>query len=118
MLFQPEWRIKDESEAQAFWEQIKYHIEEMKPPKPNLSPQERRFIISLKKNRDIVILPVDKGRGTVILDHETYKEKMMELLNSGDYTTCKRNPTARIALTIRRVLTQAEKREISPHTTH
>ena len=72
------------SKAKAFWKQIKYHIEEKKPPKPNLSPQERT-IISLKNNKDIVILPADKGKVTVILDQESYKEKMLELLNSQDY---------------------------------
>ena len=96
--------------AQAFQEQIKCHIEETKTPKPNLSQQERRAIISLKKNRDIVILPVDKGRATVILDQETYKDKMMELLNIAETTPCKRNPTARIELTIRTALTAAEKK--------
>ena len=37
---------------------------------------------------------------------------MMELLNSRDYTICKRNPTARIELTIRTALAAAEKKEM------
>ena len=92
-------------------------LEETKPPKPNLSPHERKAIISLRRNKDIVILPADKGRATVILDQDSYKEKMMELLNSGDYYLCKRNPTARIELAVRTALKEAEQKElIDAHT--
>ena len=48
----------------------------------------------------------------MILDQESYKEKMMELLNSNDYCVCKKNPTARIELAIRSALKEVEQRQM------
>ena len=68
-------RIKDENVAQTLRERIKIHLEEAKPPTQNLTPSERRAITSLKKNRDLVILPADKGRATVVITKICIKKK-------------------------------------------
>ena len=39
-----------------------------KPPQSNLSRVERQVLGNLAKNRDITILPADKGKATVIMD--------------------------------------------------
>ena len=38
-------------------------------------PMERRALNKLRKNRNIVIKPADKGSATVILSRENYTEK-------------------------------------------
>ena len=84
-------KMKDESEAQALRECIKNLVESTQPLKHNLSLNERRALTSLK-NKDIMILPADKGKATVIMKPEVYKGKMMNLLDSSDYTILKTNP--------------------------
>jgi len=39
-----------------------------KPPRSNVSKGERQAIDELKKLKDIVILPADKGKATVVLE--------------------------------------------------
>jgi len=46
-----------------------------------LTKQQRQTLKKLKKDPEIVILPADKGRATVILDQTSYKEKMSTLLS-------------------------------------
>ena len=43
-----------------------------KPPRSNVSKGERQAIDELKKLKDTVILPADKGKATVVLDKEEY----------------------------------------------
>ena len=43
-----------------------------KPPKPNITNEEYRALKELRKNDQIVILKVDKGGATVILNKEEY----------------------------------------------
>ncbi|XP_072027782.1 uncharacterized protein [Amphiura filiformis] len=51
-----------------------------KPPQHNLSKAEFTALESLKKNKDITILPADKGRCTVVLNSTDYDKKAKELL--------------------------------------
>ena len=44
----------------------------------------------------IVILPADKGRSTVILNHEDYLEKFMDHINNGPYQLLKKDLTTKI----------------------
>ena len=50
----------------------------------------------LKKDKDITILPADKGRATVILSKVDYIKKCKEHIESGPYETLKRDPTKSI----------------------
>ena len=68
-----------------------------KSPKltPNLSPAESRALKELKKSEDIMILPADKGRATVIMDRDKYNEKILAMLSDEDvYRQLKSDPTA------------------------
>ena len=47
-----------------------------RPPKPNLSKEERAAFTSLKTNIDLVILPADQGNAIVILDKTQYVDKI------------------------------------------
>ena len=50
----------------------------------------------LKKDKDITILPADKGCATVILSKVDYIKKCKEHIESGPYETLKRDPTESI----------------------
>ena len=51
---------------------------------------------SLQQNENIIILPAEKGRATVVLDKEDYIKKCNEHLTSGPYTELKKDPTSSI----------------------
>ena len=65
-------------------------------------PVERQVLKRLKTDKDIVILPADKGRATVVMDRTDYHDKMNELVNKElkdlqrtykTYKELKRDPT-------------------------
>jgi hypothetical protein len=47
----------------------------------DLTKQEREALEDLKKDDDIVILPADKGRMTVVMDKSDYTNKSKTLIN-------------------------------------
>ncbi|BHF86039.1 hypothetical protein SprV_ctg2602921800 [Sparganum proliferum] len=55
-----------------------------------LSNVEQRALKSLKANKDIIILPDDKGRSTVVLDKSDYQNKVQDLLeDQHSYKQCR-----------------------------
>ena len=68
-----------------------------KPPKPNITNEEYMALKELKKNDQIVILKVDKGGATVILNKEDYVAKMKTHLDLSEcYKKLNKNPLCRI----------------------
>ena len=62
--------------------------------KSNITKEERAAISELKKDKNIKILPADKGKCTVVLDTDTYKSKCLDLLNdTKTYEKLSRDPT-------------------------
>jgi hypothetical protein len=59
-----------------------------------ISKQEQEALKSLQHDQDIIILPADKGRMTVILDKPDYIEKAKQLLSdTTTYQRIDRDPT-------------------------
>ena len=50
------------------------------PPKSNISKAERKAIHELKKEQEIIILPADKGKATVLKNAEDYELKLFNML--------------------------------------
>ena len=73
---------------------VRQALEKAKPPKPNVTKEERTAIKNLKKDDNIIILPADKGNATVIMNKEEYNHKMNNLVSDGTYTRLKKDPTA------------------------
>ena len=71
-------------------------IRNAKPPKRNITRKQSTSLKFLQQNENIIILPADKGRATVILDKEDYIKKCNEHLTSGPYTKLKKAPTSSI----------------------
>ena len=60
----------------------------------NLTPDEQKALKRLKTDENIVILPADKGRVTVVMDKTDYNDKMDSLVNDKQtYEVIKRDPT-------------------------
>ena len=60
----------------------------------NLTKDELHAIKRLKNDKDIIILPVDKGCVTVVMDKMDYTDKMDSLVNDRQtYEPLKRDPT-------------------------
>ena len=61
----------------------------------NLSPEERRALISLRDRKDIVIKPADKGSAVVIWAKEEYeREALRQLSDMSRYELLTQDPTA------------------------
>ncbi|XP_072037656.1 uncharacterized protein [Amphiura filiformis] len=65
-------------------------LKSSKVPEQNITKDERKAIKDLKKVEDIIILPADKGKSTVVLDKAEYEEKVTTML--GDKKTYEELP--------------------------
>ena len=73
--------------------QVTKILKEAKPPKKNLTDDERKVIKELQQCNDIIIISADKGNCTVVLDELDYHNKLMLLLqNPKIYNIIKKNP--------------------------
>ena len=79
-----------------------------KLPNGNLQSHLRKAANELRKDRDIVILPVNKGNVTVVMDRKEYTEKLECMLEDGMYSKLRKDPTSSIESRV----TQALKRRI------
>nr|VZI54132.1 unnamed protein product [Spirometra erinaceieuropaei] len=62
-------------------------------PRETLTKVERDALRELKADKDIVIVPADKGRSTVLLDGTDYLQKAKNLLEDRQfYVPCETNP--------------------------
>ena len=77
--------VKDIEKEEADTIRAKVSLTHPKPPKDNLSKDERKALKELQSDTTVVILPADKGRSTVILNREDYLEKCMDHIKNGPY---------------------------------
>ena len=54
-----------------------------RPPTSNITWEQHTTLWSLREDRSIMILPADKGRASVVLDADTYQDKIKQLITSG-----------------------------------
>ncbi|XP_057308994.1 uncharacterized protein LOC130647229 [Hydractinia symbiolongicarpus] len=87
--------IKDlpKEEADTVRAKVSLTLQKSKTPKDNLQKSERLSLKNLKKDKDIIILPADKGRTTVIMNTLDYINKCNEHINKGPYKLLKKDPT-------------------------
>ena len=64
-----------------------------RPPLPNLYPDERKALKELQHCREIIILPSDKGRTSVVLDQCEYDRNHMLLSDANTYMRLDKDPT-------------------------
>ncbi len=76
-----------------------------KIPPSNVSKNERLAIKSLKDDKNIMILPSDKGTAVVVLDASDYKTKALALLSDTNTNSVeKKDPTNKFAKRLSTIL--------------
>ena len=55
-------------------------LRKAKPPKPNMSFKQHSAVCALRNDSNIVIVPADKGKATVVMDRMGYDTKMRAIL--------------------------------------
>ena len=56
----------------------------------------RDALKNLKEDESIVVLSMDKGRASVVMDTDTYRAKMSTLIENGPYQLLNKDPTDRL----------------------
>ncbi|XP_062849575.1 uncharacterized protein LOC134311850 [Trichomycterus rosablanca] len=80
-------------EAEQLRMKVSACLSNAKPPPSNISRDERYALTTLSKDNNIIILPADKGRCTVLLNQIDYHEKVMLLLSdTNTYELLKQDP--------------------------
>ena len=66
-----------------------------KPPPKNTILEERKTVKQLTNDKNIIVLPVDKGRAMVVMDREDYNTKIKVLLDDRNtYKPVAKDPTS------------------------
>ena len=86
----------EKDEVDTIHAKISLTHQNSKPPKDNLSKDERKALKELQSDASIVILRAVKGRFTVIHNRKDCLEKCMDHINNGPYQLLKKDPTAKI----------------------
>ena len=61
-----------------------------------MSYRQRSAVHALRDDPNIVIVPADKGKATVVMDRQDYDTKMKAVLQDGKYQTLRRDPTVKV----------------------
>ena len=81
-----------------------------KPPPSNVTLDERLALKELRQDENIMILPADKGRATVLLDTSEYENKMSVLLSDmSTYKVLTRDPTPALQRKMNGVILKLKK---------
>ena len=87
-------QIKSKTVVNSLRTEVTKVLKNAKPPKSNISQEERKALKELSKDNDIVIVPADKGRSTVVMNRKDYNSKMNKLLEDRTtYLPLKKDPT-------------------------
>uniref|UniRef100_A0A3Q1CXI0 H15 domain-containing protein n=1 Tax=Amphiprion ocellaris TaxID=80972 RepID=A0A3Q1CXI0_AMPOC len=73
-------KLQDQGHKSELRNAVAGILKSAKLPHSNITKQETKAIKSLKQDNSITILPVDKGRTTVIMDTDTYKQQLTNML--------------------------------------
>lgn len=88
---------------------------ESQAPTPyNMHKEKQAALKTLKQDKNIVILPADKGNATVVMDAAQYEEKVASLLEDTVYEKVKRDPTAATEKKVLKEVRELEKKELIP----
>ena len=90
-------------------------LRRVQAPKPNLNKAEIKGLAELKRDKDRIILTVDRSVTMVVLDRESYREKAENLHAKPAYRTIDRDPTiklkAKLILLLRRIKRETNMNE-------
>ena len=101
----------NKNEAETVRQEVTRVLRTARPPKKNLSTEERQALKSLRDNKNIIILPADKGNATVVMDVEEYNNKIQTLLRDPAYVQINSDPTTYLEKTTK---TKIKNSKIDP----
>ena len=82
-----------QGEAEELRAEVKAVLKKSQPPKANITKEEQKAMIELKKDTNRVILTADKGTCLVVMDKEEYINKAQDLLKEDTYRIIPEDPT-------------------------
>ncbi|XP_076067663.1 uncharacterized protein LOC143040454 [Oratosquilla oratoria] len=79
----------------------------------SLTTEETKALADLRRDRLIVVLTIDKGRSTVVMDNEDYDQKALALLqDTQTYTIVPQDPTKKLQAKVERELKELRENRI------
>ncbi|XP_052806817.1 uncharacterized protein LOC128236035 [Mya arenaria] len=100
----------DNNEADIVRTEVVGLLKNAKLSKGNISKEERVALRELSKNKDITILPADKGKSTVVLDTTDYEGKVRVMLgDERTYVKLDKDPTSNYKRKLVSILTGFKK---------
>ncbi|XP_064461588.1 uncharacterized protein LOC135371468 [Ornithodoros turicata] len=103
--------IKDSTGVNLVRSRIATVLNNVSGPPSNLSKQERSALRDLRSDKSVIVLPADKGKGTVMLDTEDYRTKMQEILDdAAHFVPLAHDPTAKAERSLVDHLRQLKKK--------
>ena len=103
-------RCLEDEEATKLRSAVQHCLTNPKLPKSNLSKEQMLALKNLEEDKNIVILPADKGNATVVLNKGNYHKKMEDLLEDSSYRSLRSNPTARVEKKVADALKEVENK--------
>ena len=98
------------NEAMVLRSEMAGVLRSAKPPKSNISREERKALNDLKKEESVLILPADKGKATVLMDVQDYEDKLTEMLSDEKtYEQLSSDPTQRYKRELVAILSRLKK---------
>ena len=86
-----------EQDAQELREEVNILLKMVKPPKSNITKEEKKALKELREDQDRMVLTADKGVAMVVMDRKEYQERVEKnLLASTPYKTIPADPTNKI----------------------
>ena len=70
-------------------------LRKAKPPKPNMSFKQHSAVRALRNDSNIVIVPADKDKASIVMDRTDY-DKMRAILQDDQYRPLPRDPTVKV----------------------
>ena len=82
-----------------------------KTPPTNLPSNLRKALKSLRENKDIIILPADKGKATVVMNKSDYEDKMNHMLSDEQtYSKVDKDPASSMERKLNSLLLSLKKK--------
>jgi hypothetical protein len=100
---------------------VRSMLQKSKSPTSNISKKKLKAVKSLRLNKDIRILPADKGNCSVVLEEMEYRDKIDTLLKSGVYEPLSKDSATKIQRKVQQILAKYKavippeiKRKLTP----
>ena len=90
-------RMLDSEQANTVRRSAYNILQQVELPKPNITKEMQEALKNLKQDNSIMILPADKGRAIVVLNSDTYHDKMKTLIETGPYQLLNKDPMDRLS---------------------